>query len=253
MSDLKPESLRSVPKASWLGYGGMEFDSSSLVEPLCHAPIVKWRPLSHVWLFETPWTIQAMEFSRPELLEWVSFPFSRGSSQPRNQTGVSCIAGWFSTNWAIREAQSYMRTMKVKSLSRVRLCATPWTVARQAPPSMGFSRQEYWSGLPFPSPGDLPKPGDVTQVSRIAGRRFNLWATREALHCFSVILPVPWWSQKLSSPFLLFFLSLSLSFITSLLSSQNWSVFIIITSNPHLIFFSIFSKVRCFLGCLVKC
>ena len=36
---------------------------------------------------------------------------------------------------------------------------TTWTVAHQAPPSMGFSRQEYWSGLPFPSPGDLPNPG----------------------------------------------------------------------------------------------
>ena len=48
---------------------------------------------------------------------------------------------------------------KVKSLSRVRLFATPWTVAYQAPPSMGFSRQEYESGLPFPSPGDLPNPG----------------------------------------------------------------------------------------------
>ena len=47
----------------------------------------------------------------------------------------------------------------VKSLSRVRLFATPWTVAYQAPPSMGFSRQECWSGLPFPSPGDLPHPG----------------------------------------------------------------------------------------------
>ena len=35
----------------------------------------------------------------------------------------------------------------------------PWTIAHQAPPSMGFSRQEYWSGLPFPSPGDLPDPG----------------------------------------------------------------------------------------------
>ena len=41
----------------------------------------------------------------------------------------------------------------------VQLFATPWTVARQAPLSMGFSRQEYWSGLPFPSPGDLPDPG----------------------------------------------------------------------------------------------
>ena len=47
----------------------------------------------------------------------------------------------------------------MKSPSRVRLFATPWTVAYQAPPSMGFSRQEYWSGLPFPSPGDLPDPG----------------------------------------------------------------------------------------------
>ena len=47
---------------------------------------------------------------------------------------------------------------KVKSLSRVRLFATPWTVAYQAPPSMGFSRQESWSGLPLPSPGDLPDP-----------------------------------------------------------------------------------------------
>ena len=49
--------------------------------------------------------------------------------------------------------------VKVKSLSHVQLFATPWTVAHQAPLSMGFSRQEYWSGLPFPSPGDLPNPG----------------------------------------------------------------------------------------------
>ena len=49
--------------------------------------------------------------------------------------------------------------MKVKLLSRVRLFATPWTVAYQAPPSMGFSTQECWSGLPFPSLGDFPDPG----------------------------------------------------------------------------------------------
>ena len=48
---------------------------------------------------------------------------------------------------------------KVKSLSRVRLFAAPWTVTHQTPPSVGFSRQEYWSGLPFPSPGHLPDPG----------------------------------------------------------------------------------------------
>ena len=44
-------------------------------------------------------------------------------------------------------------------LSCVRLIATLWIVAHQAPLSMGFSRQEYWSGFPFPSPGDLPEPG----------------------------------------------------------------------------------------------
>ena len=44
---------------------------------------------------------------------------------------------------------------------------TPWTVARQAPLSMGFSRQEYWSGLPFPSPGDLPDPGIKTRSPEV--------------------------------------------------------------------------------------
>ena len=48
--------------------------------------------------------------------------------------------------------------VKVKSFSHVRLFATPWTVAYQAHPSMGFSRQNYWSGLPFTSPGDFSHP-----------------------------------------------------------------------------------------------
>ena len=56
--------------------------------------------------------------------------------------------------------------MKVKSLSRVRLLATPWTAAYQAPLSMGFPSQGYWSRLPFLSPGDLPDPG--IQLSSLA-------------------------------------------------------------------------------------
>ena len=48
---------------------------------------------------------------------------------------------------------------EVKSLSRIQLFVTPWSVAQQAPLSMGFFRQEYWSGLPFPPSGDLPDPG----------------------------------------------------------------------------------------------
>ena len=63
------------------------------------------------------------------------------------------------------------------TLSRVRLFATPWTIAHQ---SMGFSRQEYWSGLPFPSPGESSQSRDWIWVSHIAGRFFTIWATREA-------------------------------------------------------------------------
>ena len=66
-------------------------------------------------------------------------------------------------HWATGEALSQkMKWSEVKSLSCVWLFVTPWTVAHQAPLSMGFSRQEYWSGLPFPSPGDLPDPGIET-------------------------------------------------------------------------------------------
>ena len=64
---------------------------------------------------------------------------------------------------------SVVKKVKVKLLSCVRLSATPWIVAHQAPPSMGFSRQEYWSGLPFPSSGDLSNPG-------IEPRSPALWA-----------------------------------------------------------------------------
>ena len=67
--------------------------------------------------------------------------------------------------------------------SCIRLLATLWTVVRQAPLSMGFSRQEYWSGLPFPSPGDLPDPGlePASPVSpALAGGFFTTSSTWEA-------------------------------------------------------------------------
>ena len=138
------------------------------------------------------------------ILEWVAIPFSRGSSQPRDQTQVSHSAGGFFIVWGIREAlimkaaaaaakllqscptlcnsrdgsppgspvpgilqartlewvaisfsNAWKWKVKVKPLSHVQLLATSWTEAYQAPPSMGFSRQEYWSGLPLPSPNFL--------------------------------------------------------------------------------------------------
>ena len=57
--------------------------------------------------------------------------------------------------------------MKVKSPSRVQLSATPWTAAYQAPPSMGFSRQEYWSGVPLPSPRNKPRIKQIKQVKNL--------------------------------------------------------------------------------------
>ena len=59
----------------------------------------------------------------------------------------------------LKQSMSWYVWSEVKLLSCVRLFATRWTVAYQASPSMEFSRQEYWNGLPFPSPGDLPNPG----------------------------------------------------------------------------------------------
>ena len=96
-----------------------------------------------------------------------------------------------------------MRKVKVKSLSRVQLFATPWTVTYQAPPSMGFSRQEYWSGLPFPSPGDLPDPGiepgsPALQENALTseppvprgGSNFLFYS------CLQLLLPYPLWWDK---------------------------------------------------------
>ena len=57
--------------------------------------------------------------------------------------------------------------VRARVLSHALFYATPWTLARQAPLSMGFSRQEYWSGLPFPSPGDLPDPGIEPESSAL--------------------------------------------------------------------------------------
>ena len=80
--------------------------------------------------------------------------------------------------------------VKVKSLSSVLLFATSWTVAYQAPLSMGFSRQEYWSGLPFPSPGNLPDPG--IEPTSLLGMQNSLPLSHQASP--SIVLPP---SQKI--------------------------------------------------------
>ena len=77
-----------------------------------------------------------------------------------------------------RNMECYVRTVTVLlvyAISRVQLFATPWTGAHKAPLSLGVSRQEYWNGLPFPPPGDLPNPGSepTSPVAlALAGRLF---------------------------------------------------------------------------------
>ena len=66
---------------------------------------------------------------------------------------------------AVSFSNAWKWKVKVKSLSRVRLLATPWTAAHQAPPSMGFSRQEYWSGVPLPSPYTVVENSKYRQTS----------------------------------------------------------------------------------------
>ena len=95
--------------------------------------------------------------SQARILEWVAMTSSRGFSWSRHRTLLSCVRGRFFTAEPLGKPQGADGgDLITKSCPTL---ATPWTAALQAPLSMGFSRQEYWSGLPFLSPGDLPDPG----------------------------------------------------------------------------------------------
>ena len=120
------------------------------------------KSFSRVRLFVTPWTVAyqappSMGFSRQEY--WGGLPFPSPGDLP--DPGIEPRSPTLQADSLLSEppGKPLIFTSEVKSLSPVRLFVTPWTVAYQAPPSMGFSRQECWSGLPFPSPGDLPDPG----------------------------------------------------------------------------------------------
>ena len=84
---------------------------------------------------------------------------------PHGEKSLACCSPWGCKESEMTERLSIFtlalqgRFSSVQSLSRVRLFATPGTIAHQAPLSMGFSRQEYWCGLPYPPPEDLPDPG----------------------------------------------------------------------------------------------
>ena len=108
------------------------------------------------------------------ILEWIVISLSRGSSRTRDWTHISCIGRQFLYHQALREVIYMCVCVRVlSSFSHVRLFVTPWTEAHQAPLSVEFSRQEYGSGLPFSSPGDLPNPGTEPLSPELAGRFFT--------------------------------------------------------------------------------
>ena len=128
------------------------------------------KSLSRVRLFVTLWAVAhqaplSMGFSRQECWCGFAISFSKIVIMLYQKTSTTLRFIW---------CGKHLLPHQVKSLSRVRLFATPWTVAHQAPPSMGFSRQEYWSGLQFPSPGDLPNPGIEPRSPILEADAFNL-------------------------------------------------------------------------------
>ena len=121
------------------------------------------KSLSRVRLFATPWTVahqapRSMKFSRQEY--WSGLPFSSPGDLP--DPGIEPRS-------PALQADSLPSESPVASDS----FTTPWTVAHQAPLLMGFPRQEYWSGLPFPSPRDLPDPGIEPASPALAGGFFT--------------------------------------------------------------------------------
>ena len=97
------------------------------------------------------------QISQARMLEWVAISYPKQINR-RNKIRNQKV--WLCQTLILLQNEFSIGLCACRHIfSCVQLCAMLWTVARQAPLSMGFSRQEYWSGLPFPSPGDFPDPG----------------------------------------------------------------------------------------------
>ena len=134
----------------------------------------------------SPWTVPGTENFRGLISIW----FWEDACLPCSVTwtGVGSDSAVDSGGWLPERRKEFLSPAAcgcVSCFSRVWLFAAPWTVALQAPLSMGFSRQECWSGLPCPPPGDLPHPGiePMSLLSpSLAGRFFTTSTTWEAFH-----------------------------------------------------------------------
>ena len=125
--------------------------------PLIYRTILTEMLLSCCRLYVTPWNVAlqaslSIEFSREEYWSVLPFPTPRNLSNPEIEpvsvVSPALVGGFFTTGNPIL----MLMLLLLSHFSRVWLCVTLWTAAHQAPLSLGFSRQEYWNGLPFPSP-----------------------------------------------------------------------------------------------------
>ena len=139
-----------------------------------------------------PWLFSRMMARRDECAHACLAPGFGGKAFPFPKSGFPSYATLL---WTL----VILWHVHAQSLSLVWLVTTPWTVAHQALLSMGFSRQEQWSGLPFPTPGDLPDPGIEPASPALAGRFFTTSATWEALRStigtFLAVELLGWWEH----------------------------------------------------------
>ena len=160
------------------------------VHGILQARILKWVAFLFEGIFPTQglnpglphcrWILyQLSHRGSPQMLEWVAYLFSSGSSQPRSWTGVSCIAGRFFTNWAIREVLIGPREKEREVAQSCSTLCNPMDCSLPGSSVRGIlqARVLEWVAIPFSRGSSLPR--DWTQVSCIAGRRFTIWATRE--------------------------------------------------------------------------
>ena len=130
----------------------------------CWLPVYCAQSLSHVRLFAIPWTVAprflcSWGFSRQEY--WSGWPCPLPGDLPNSgiEPVLLCLLYQQAGSLPLVPPGKPLLTRESEVTQLGLTLATPWTVAHQASLSMGFSRQEYWSGLPSPSPGDLPNPG----------------------------------------------------------------------------------------------
>ena len=160
-------------ETSWWSFSGLE----GQVWRSHWAPVapgwVKWKSLSRVWLFETPWTV-VLGILQARILEWVAFPFSRGSFHPRDWTHVSNTVGGFFTSWAIRDEErwetaapaqggSSIASQRCRQPLTLQLFRVPWLPLTPGPAPVCSATSQL---VPFVNPRPVWQLGSAPEMQQ---------------------------------------------------------------------------------------